>query len=225
MVIASENLAGKSKLGLLKAYCCSSTVFWLYSFCPSASLLYYRCFQDSVEVRLAPFATVVLCGLSGPVPSIAQVNWWAVIASCLSVTHLHRQCLTSGVADVQAKQFWTLEGFVLLSPVNTQWWSSDLTGWLCGERMTENKLRVVTCSSSSAVKGCLCTHTAAFCPNSGSVRTLLNILVWCCVIPNSSHYLNFSVLSSLLFYLYTRCLHVYSFGPLSGRCVLFWELD
>lgn len=59
MVIASENLVGKSKLDLLKAYCCSSTVFWLSSFCPSASLLYYSCFQGSAEARLAPFAAAV----------------------------------------------------------------------------------------------------------------------------------------------------------------------
>lgn len=199
MVIASENLVGNSKLDLLKAYCCSSTVFWLSSFCPSASLLYYSCFLGSVAVRLAPFASAVLSGLSGLVPSIAQVNWWTIIATSLVSNSSSQAVPYSGVADVQTGQFWSLEGFVLLSIVNTQWWNSGLTGCLCGERMTENKLRVVTCSSPSVLTGCLCTHTAAFCPKSGSVRTLWNILAWCWVIPNSSHYLNLRVLTSLLF--------------------------
>lgn len=151
-------------------------------------------------------------------PSIAQVNWWTLTATSLASNSSSQAGPYSGVANVQIKQFWSLKGFVLLSIVNTQWWSSGLTECLCGERMTENKLRVVTCSSPPVLRSCLCTHTAAFCPKSGNMRTLWNILVWCWVIPNSSHYPDISSV-----YL---CTSVFTFTGLALSVVgVCWELD
>lgn len=66
-----------------------------------------------------------LHGLSRPVLSAAQVD--ELIIEALLVSN---SCFTGrpilGVANIQTKWFWTLKGFVLLSTVNAQWWSSCL---------------------------------------------------------------------------------------------------